>query len=86
MKALIAAFALLSFVAASTVPFTVPAQAQSSQTGQPAAKTKTTKAKTTKTTKAKTTKTKKPTTTKKKKSTTTKKKTTTKKPTTSTNP
>jgi len=85
MKALIAAFALLSFVAASTFPFTVPAQAQSSQTGQPAAKTKTTKAKTTKTTKAKTTKTKKPTT-KKKKSTTTKKKTTTKKPTTSTNP
>ncbi len=32
MKALISAFALLSFVAASTIPYVTPAQAQTQQT------------------------------------------------------
>lgn len=66
MKALITALALLSFVAASTIPVT--ASAQTDQTNQTAPKKTTTKKKSVK--KA----------TQKKKTTTTKKKTTTDKP------
>ncbi len=70
MKALITALALLSFVAASTIPVTASAQTEP-QTNQATPK------KTTKTTKKKPVKK----VAQKKKSTTTKKKTTTQKPT-----